>query len=138
MAHHHHHHMTLTFNIKVIEAKDLPKVDTFGKVDPYVQIQLGNEKCKTKVIKKSYNPVWNETFSIPVTNPKAPLNITVVDYDFIGSNDAFAYIHFNQQEFNVGQVVDKWYMLNSYKAGRSAGQIHLVIHLATQNMKPFE
>ena len=41
-----------------------------GKADPYVQIHLlpGNhEVVKTKTIKKNYNPMFNETFTFPVS-----------------------------------------------------------------------
>ena len=42
-----------------------------GKADPYVQVHLlpgSHEVVKTKVVKKNYNPMFNETFTFPVSN----------------------------------------------------------------------
>jgi Ca2+-dependent lipid-binding protein len=38
-------------------------MDTFGKVDPYVILFLEGIERRTKTIKSSYNPEWNETLS---------------------------------------------------------------------------
>ena len=35
-----------------------------GKSDPYVKISGIGVKLKTKVIKNTLNPIWNETFNI--------------------------------------------------------------------------
>lgn len=49
--------------VQVIEAKNLVPVDLLGKSSPYLcMFVLGeaNPRAKTKVIKKSINPQWNE------------------------------------------------------------------------------
>ena len=46
----------------VVEAKALLGKDKNGKSDPYAVVYCGSKKKKTKVKKKSLNPVWDETF----------------------------------------------------------------------------
>ena len=53
----------------VLECKNLKKTDTFGSTDGYVEVSLlpHKEKMdKTKTIKSSANPVWNQTFTYQV------------------------------------------------------------------------
>jgi Ca2+-dependent lipid-binding protein len=56
--------------VEVIEVKDLPKMNIFGKIDAYCLLQMkGQAKVnKTKVMKKNYTPVWNEVFGFPVND----------------------------------------------------------------------
>ena len=82
----------ITLNIQIIEAKDLLANDSNGFSDPYViipdkQTGIFNVKgkgFKTHTIKKTLNPVWNETFSI-ICNPKISpdIKLEVYDYNFI-------------------------------------------------------
>jgi classical protein kinase C alpha type len=56
----------------VLEAKNLNPSDPNGQADPYVKIkflpedqnQQSNKKTKSKTIKSTLNPVWNESFSL--------------------------------------------------------------------------
>jgi len=81
-------------HVTVVECKDLPKADILGKVDPYVKVFLmpGNHAdLKTKVIKKNFNPVFNDEFSfvIDVENAqKKTIVFQVFDKDIVGKDDA--------------------------------------------------
>eukprot|EP01098_Paradermamoeba_levis_P015334 TRINITY_DN7726_c0_g1_i1.p1 TRINITY_DN7726_c0_g1~~TRINITY_DN7726_c0_g1_i1.p1 ORF type:complete len:550 (+),score=128.35 TRINITY_DN7726_c0_g1_i1:78-1727(+) len=55
--------------IKVIEAKDLAFKNPSGNSDPFVKITVGDEKQKTKVIKRNLNPVWNQDFDFIIKDP---------------------------------------------------------------------
>lgn len=63
------------FDVKIgiVAAKDLPRMDTFGNSDPYVKVQLDRKTKKTKIIKNTLYPQWNEYFVLPVTSLSAQL-----------------------------------------------------------------
>ncbi|KAK4773759.1 hypothetical protein SAY87_028778 [Trapa incisa] len=55
--------------------------------DPYVAVSLGNQKLKTRVIKKNCNPEWNEELTFSVTDPSLPIKLTVYDKDRFTKDD---------------------------------------------------
>jgi len=76
--------------ILLIDGKDLMAADINGLSDPYCVLAVGRKICKSRVIKKTLNPVWNQEFEIqqmqwPVTDN---LNIKVWDRDWIKPDDA--------------------------------------------------
>jgi Ca2+-dependent lipid-binding protein len=55
--------------LDIVEAKDLPKMDLgLGKCDPFVVLRMdgSNYTFKTTTKYKTYTPVWNESFLLPV------------------------------------------------------------------------
>ena len=53
-----------------MECKDLKKTDLIGKSDPYVRVYLmpgTHMELKTKIVKSSQNPVYNDEFSFVVS-----------------------------------------------------------------------
>ncbi|XP_048575567.1 BAI1-associated protein 3 isoform X2 [Nematostella vectensis] len=84
--------------VEVLNARDLPPLDTNGLSDPYVSLRLmpfhvfGREERKTKVIKNTLFPLFDDTFEFSVTPEQcktkgACLSITVLDYDVITNDD---------------------------------------------------
>ena len=65
--------------VHVIEARCLPAMDLNGLSDPYVRLQFGKHRSKTKVVKKSVNPYWDEEFSFRVGNLTEKLTVSVLD-----------------------------------------------------------
>ena len=54
---------TLKFNLD--SASGLKKADAFGKSDPYCIVKVNGEKqCTSKVVKKSLDPEWGESFTV--------------------------------------------------------------------------
>jgi synaptotagmin-1 len=56
--------------VTIIQAEELPAMDLGGTSDPYVKLFLLPDKKKkfqTKVVRKSLNPVFNETFVFKVS-----------------------------------------------------------------------
>lgn len=73
--------------VRVIEARNLPAMDLNGLSDPYVRLQLGRNRFRTKVVKKSLNPSWGEEFSFWVEDLSEDLVVSVLDEDKYFNDD---------------------------------------------------
>lgn len=78
-------------DVKVVRALKLKKKDLLGASDPYVKINLTEEKLpskKTTVKHKNLNPEWNEQFTFVVKDPESQvLELTVYDWEQVGSHE---------------------------------------------------
>ncbi|XAR63646.1 hypothetical protein NMG60_11023664 [Bertholletia excelsa] len=86
--------------IKVKRGINLVVKDTRSS-DPYVVIQAGNEKLKTKVIKKNCNPLWNEELTLSIKDPKVPILLTVYDKDRFSEDDKMG-----DAEIDIGPYIE--------------------------------
>lgn len=91
----------MKLQVRVIEARNLPAMDLNGFSDPYVRLQLGKNRSRTKVVKKCLNPTWGEEFSFRVEDLNEELVISVLDEDKY-FNDDFV----GQIKIPVSQVFD--------------------------------
>ncbi|CAH9086764.1 unnamed protein product [Cuscuta europaea] len=76
-------------SVTVISAYDLPAADLLGKADPYVVLTLRKAgiKNKTRVVMKSLNPEWNQTFDFLVEDGlHEMLTLEVWDHDTFGKD----------------------------------------------------
>ncbi|PON90322.1 C2- GRAM domain containing protein [Trema orientale] len=128
--------------VRVIEARNLPAMDLNGLSDPYVKLQLGKQRSKTKVVKKSLNPSWGEEFSFKVEDLKEELLISVLDEDKY-FNDDFV----GQVRVPVSRVFDAenqsletaWYPLQpktKKSKNKDCGEILLSIYFSLNNAFP--
>jgi len=128
----------MQLNIRFIEAKDIAKMDTFGKTDAYCQFGLnGKVNYKTKIIKNSMTPKWNEDFTLPITNAITDsLHLVMKDHD-IAHDDLMAVLDINMSSLPPGVLVDHWYPLQPVDKVPKGGLIHLLLHLAAKTDSPF-
>ena len=49
--------------------------------------QVAGQRAKTRVVKRSLNPVWGETFSLAVADHCDRLTAAVFDWDFAAAHD---------------------------------------------------
>ncbi|XP_013388295.1 dysferlin-like isoform X2 [Lingula anatina] len=79
----------MSLEVNVISASNVPK-ETFGKSDPYVNIEFQGIKKKTEVIKDEDNPVWNQSLVFDLQgnalSPGDQLEVQVKDWEKIGRN----------------------------------------------------
>ena len=75
--------------VEVLDAADLPAADRNGYSDPYCKFKLDDKDVfKTKTIKKTLHPAWNEYFETPVRSRTAANFIAdVYDWDFADKAD---------------------------------------------------
>eukprot|EP01120_Amphizonella_sp_Union-15-10_P013988 TRINITY_DN661_c0_g1_i2.p1 TRINITY_DN661_c0_g1~~TRINITY_DN661_c0_g1_i2.p1 ORF type:complete len:335 (+),score=57.85 TRINITY_DN661_c0_g1_i2:72-1076(+) len=117
-----------TIRVRVIGATSLPKADIGGSSDPYAEVSINQQFIqKTRKIKKTINPTWNQTFDLPVPDPKsAILHVVVKDWDRFSKDDTLGTcsVVVNQLQRNVEK--DMWVPLKG-KLGQPAGQIHIAL-----------
>ncbi|TRY76651.1 hypothetical protein TCAL_04074 [Tigriopus californicus] len=70
-----------TLSIKIYCAKGLYAADLNGKSDPFVVLELDNERIQTHTEYKTITPTWNRIFVLPVKDIHSVLYITVNDED---------------------------------------------------------
>ncbi|PSC74351.1 synaptotagmin-5-like [Micractinium conductrix] len=80
--------------IDVVRAKDLPRMDTVGTTDAFVEFftlidpKKPNSVEKTRVIKKDMNPVWNERVWLLVQEPTTQaLFVECFDRDYLNAKE---------------------------------------------------
>ncbi|KAF7001252.1 hypothetical protein CFC21_016962 [Triticum aestivum] len=73
-------------SVRVLRGINLVNCDANGS-DPYVVLELDNQKVMTNVIKKTVNPVWNKDLTLAVTNPTTSIKIEVFDKDKFSKDD---------------------------------------------------
>jgi Ca2+-dependent lipid-binding protein len=87
---------TGTLHVHCIRAEGIRKGDVGlfgGKSDPYVQLTIvcGTKQLppvKTKVVKKSLDPVWDETLAVWLASDQKPTVLAeVVDWDRVGKGN---------------------------------------------------
>jgi len=81
--------------VRVIKGTNLLASDFMNTSDPYVVVSLGNQKVKTKTVKRCLNPVWDDELTLGVPSPPAQLILEVMDKD-----------RFSKDEFLGGAKVD--------------------------------
>lgn len=105
----------------LIEAKDLVAADLRGTSDPYVRIHYGNLKRRTKVMYKTLNPKWHQTFEFP--DDGSPLMLHVKDHNALLPTSSIGDCVVEYQRLPPNHMSDKWIPLQGVKKG----EIHVQI-----------
>lgn len=73
--------------ITLVSGQNLMSADANGLSDPYVKLRLGAQEVKSKIVKKSLNPVWNEKLMLCVPSFGSVLELAVFDWDKMTHDD---------------------------------------------------
>ncbi|CCH45176.1 Tricalbin-2 [Wickerhamomyces ciferrii] len=78
-------------SLEIISANNLLSADSNGKSDPFIKAYLPQEEdpfYKTKTIKKTLDPVWNEKTNLEITNRvNTVIDFRIADWDFGAGQD---------------------------------------------------
>ena len=102
------------------KGKGLEKKDVTGKSDPYVVIQYeGNKVGETKVCKKNLEPVWEEDFSINITEDgQEMIELAVFDKDKVGKDERMGTVSIDVRRVcKLGALSQVWSNLQNCKSG---------------------
>lgn len=95
--------------VSVVRASDLPPRDpAVGGCDPYVKLQLLPEKkhkCKTRVVRKTLNPEYDETFTFYGINanqmPAITLHFVVLSFDRFSRDEIIGEVIYPLSDIDV-------------------------------------
>eukprot|EP00730_Choanoeca_flexa_P000573 TRINITY_DN10254_c0_g1_i5.p1 TRINITY_DN10254_c0_g1~~TRINITY_DN10254_c0_g1_i5.p1 ORF type:complete len:642 (+),score=246.15 TRINITY_DN10254_c0_g1_i5:113-2038(+) len=111
---------TIALSCEVLNATNLLPADITGLADPYVKMYVQPDpnkrtKQKTKIVKKSLNPEWNEKFTWKFsadTNLQGRfLSVEVWDWDRITRNDFMGAMAFELSELQDADTIKKGYFI---------------------------
>ncbi|KAJ2160663.1 Tricalbin-2 [Coemansia sp. RSA 552] len=76
-------------------ARGLPKMDTFGKADPYVKISTikhPEHTDRTAMIEKTLSPSWNEKLFLLIYSKSDTIQMEVFDWNNVGKDDKIGFV----------------------------------------------
>jgi Ca2+-dependent lipid-binding protein len=109
--------------ITIVEAKELTPADKRGTSDPFIKVyKVGTSKnsiFKTKVVKKTLNPVWkDEIFNV---SPSNSLKLIVMDKNNITSDIELGYVQISLAAIlGENETFDQWFPIQG-----GSGSIHV-------------
>lgn len=93
--------------LEIQSAEDLPRLKNMTRtgwdMDPFVVISFGKKVFRTRVIRHSRNPVWDEKLLFHVRRYETNFNVhlSILDWDKLSAND-----HIGDASFGVGELIE--------------------------------
>lgn len=104
--------------ITVVEARNLKAADSNGKSDPYVKLidckglHIRGNSIKTEVIKKTLNPVWNQSWTLECNHKLSVLEFRVYDWDRFSADDEIGRVYVPVDGLMDQREHEQWYPLS--------------------------
>jgi len=106
-------------------AEGIHSKDIISKSDPYLTIEFGGKKVRTRSLKNDLSPSWNETFNfkIPSNNAK-DIHVTLTDDDF-GFDDSIGAATISKGDLPIQPGEEKCFKVPVYKKEKVNGVVHI-------------
>lgn len=97
-------------DLKVWKGEDLPKTDSGGSCDGFIQVKFGGRTHKTQPKKKTLNPAWNTQLLLPAVVPSLSdrIELQLYDWDAVGENDLISVHYFSFQDIMTNGWGPEW------------------------------
>eukprot|EP01101_Sappina_pedata_P009064 TRINITY_DN5166_c0_g1_i1.p1 TRINITY_DN5166_c0_g1~~TRINITY_DN5166_c0_g1_i1.p1 ORF type:complete len:180 (+),score=53.54 TRINITY_DN5166_c0_g1_i1:51-590(+) len=123
---------SLELRVRITQANEIKAADYCGTSDPYLIVRIGNNFERTKTVKKTLNPQWNEDFVFYLEpnpdNKKEPLvNMAFLelwDQDSFSKDDIMGRGSFGFANLQASKAKTEWYTLN-HNDGTLAGKVEM-------------
>ncbi|CAM0951978.1 unnamed protein product [Alopecurus aequalis] len=92
-------HLVGLVKVRVLRGVNLAIRDLRSS-DPYVVIRMGKQKLKTRVVRKSVNPEWNDELTLSIEDPTLLVKLDVFD------KDTFFDDPMGNAELDIGPLVE--------------------------------
>ncbi|XP_062862422.1 extended synaptotagmin-3 [Trichomycterus rosablanca] len=110
--------------VHVLEAQELVAMDTVmlglvkGKSDPYAVLRVGNQRFRTKTVKETLNPRWNEVYEFIVHEaPGQELEVELFDKD-TDKDDFMGRFKLDFGEVKKDKEIKRWFPLQEIESGK--------------------
>ena len=89
------------------------QVDTFGWIDPYVEVSHGDLTQQTEIRKKEENPRWTQNFKVPVadTNENAAIEFRLYDWELTAKNRAIGSVKILLETIHKAGTIERAFPL---------------------------
>eukprot|EP01097_Dermamoeba_algensis_P001622 TRINITY_DN1609_c0_g1_i1.p1 TRINITY_DN1609_c0_g1~~TRINITY_DN1609_c0_g1_i1.p1 ORF type:complete len:427 (+),score=92.58 TRINITY_DN1609_c0_g1_i1:43-1323(+) len=116
--------------IEFVQAKNLAPMDSNGLSDPYcvVKSTFNKQQFKTKVVKKTLNPDWNEKFKFFAPKLDGALQVKLWDKDKFTADDFLGEVSIPINSLQPGKEQDLWLELKDEPKEvqkKEKGQLHV-------------
>lgn len=82
--------LPITIHVQMLKGRGLSPRDSNGLSDPYAVLQYGITSAKTKTIRKTLNPEWNETLTLgSLSAAEKQIEVKVWDWDYLARKHDF-------------------------------------------------
>jgi len=100
-------------NIEIVEGRGLSAEDINGRSDPYVKVECGRWKQKTRVKKETLNPSWTDAKFELYYNDTQEKDITFIvkDRDRLGKNDLIGSFQVSISKIPPNKEMNRWFRL---------------------------
>ena len=121
-----------TLVVELVRATNLLSADRNGFSDPYVKLSLAGKTHKSKTIRKTLNPTWNETFGFTGSlrdMTAQPLELKAFDYDFGKRDDKLGNASIDLSELrrlseDARAMAQEWQIEDSWRLS-TQGEVYL-------------